>query len=543
MRIILTGPKGSGKSTLGEKTARLLGIPFVETDHEIEHLFEKEETEKLSCREIYRSRGEEFFRALEQRAISSLKNRHWCLISTGGTTLLNPDSRRDLCSNSITVLLKAPDDILWGRIKQGGLPPFLEGPDGFSIMKERNSRLNEAVEHISDLVFHITEKSEKTIHQSLADEIADFISLGSSSPNTFGDIIRVTTFGESHGVALGAVLDGLQPGLPISKEDIQAELNRRRPGQSSVTTPRDEKDRVQILSGVFEGKTTGTPVCMVVYNEDQDSSKYDALRDIFRPGHADFTFWKKYGTRDHRGGGRSSGRETIGRVAAGAVAKKILKEENIKIYAYSEEIAGIRGITEDFSIIENNPVRAADETAAVKMEEAILKARNEKDSVGGIAKLVIKNIPAGLGDPVFGKLDAKLSSALFSLGAVKGVEFGSGFSAPSMKGSEHNDTMENGTFTSNHAGGILGGISTGQDLVARIAVKPTPSIFQDQQTIDTSGKNQTIAIKGRHDPCIVPRIIPVIESMAALVILDLMRMQDAALSEKKEGLSGIPGEN
>ncbi len=542
MRIVLTGPKGSGKSTLGEKTAQLLGIPFIETDHEIEHLFEKEEKEKLSCREIYRSRGEEFFRDLEQRAIVTLKDRHWCLISTGGTTLLNPESRSHLCNNSITVLLKAPDEVLWNRIKQGGLPPFLEGPDGFAIMKERNSRLYEAVEHISDILFHITEQSENNIHQTLATEIADFISLGSSSPNTFGEILRVTTFGESHGAALGAVLDGLQPGLPINEEDIQAELNRRRPGQSSVTTPRDEKDRVHILSGVFEGKTTGTPVCMVVYNEDQDSSKYNALRDVFRPGHADFTFWKKYGTRDHRGGGRSSGRETIGRVAAGAVAKKILKEQNIEIYAYSEEIAGIRGTTEDFSIIEDNPVRAADKTAAVKMEEAILKARNEKDSVGGVAKLVVKNIPAGLGDPVFGKLDAKLSSALFSLGAVKGVEFGSGFSAASMKGSEHNDTMKNGTFNSNHAGGILGGISTGQDLVARIAVKPTPSIFQDQETIDTSGKNQTISIKGRHDPCIVPRIIPVIESMAALVILDLIRMQDAALSEKEDGLSDIPGD-
>lgn len=453
MRIVLTGPKGSGKTTVGEKTARLLGIPFIETDLEIENLYYLESGEKLNCREIYRSRGEEFFRSLEERAIETLKDRQWCFISTGGTSMMNPVSFDNLRNNSILVLLKAPDEILWGRIKQGGLPPFLEGPDGFDIMKTRNSRLYDALEHRSDIIHDITKESEKNIHRSLAEEISNWISLGSSSPNTFGEVVRVTTFGESHGVALGAILDGVQPGIPLTEEDIQEDLNRRRPGQSKVTTQRKEKDKVRILSGVFEGKTTGCPICMVVFNEDQDSSKYDNLRNIFRPGHADFTFWKKYGIRDHRGGGRSSGRETIGRVAAGAIAKKILAEKGISIHAFAEEIAGIRGETVNLNEIENNSVRAADPEAAVKMEKAIIGARKEQDSVGGIAKLVVKNLPPGLGDPVFGKLDAKLSTAIFSLGAVKGLEFGTGFASAKMKGSEQNDPMENNDFISNHAGG------------------------------------------------------------------------------------------
>ncbi len=528
MRIVLTGPKGSGKTTVGEKTARLLGIPFIETDQQIEALHEKETGKKLTCREIYRSRGADYFRALEIRAIETLENRHWCLISTGGSSLLDSRSFACLRRESLLILLKAPDDLLWERIQDGGLPPFLEGPDGFAVMGERNRRLYESLEHRADIIFDISSAPEEELHRNLAGQISGWLALGSSSPNTFGDILRVTTFGESHGEGLGAILDGIPAGVELSAEDIQKDLDRRRPGQSSVTTPRNEKDRVKILSGIFEGKTTGTPLCMVVFNEDQDSSKYENLRRLFRPGHADFTFWKKYGIRDHRGGGRSSGRETIGRVSAGAVAKKILAAEGVSITAFSEEIAGIRGSSENFDEIEKNPVRAADPVAAKKMENAIIAARKENDSVGGIVRLVVKGLPPGLGDPVFGKLDAKLASAIFSLGAVKGLEFGTGFAAAAMKGSGHNDPMKNGSFLSNNAGGILGGISTGQDLVARIAIKPTPSIFRNQETITTEGKNTTVAIEGRHDPCIVPRIIPVIESMAALVILDLLRMQKSS---------------
>jgi chorismate synthase len=282
---------------------------------------------------------------------------------------------------------------------------------------------------------------------------------------------------------------------------------------------------VRILSGVFDGKTTGTPVCIVVFNEDKDSSKYDEIRELFRPGHADFTFWKKYGIRDHRGGGRSSGRETAARVAAGAIAKKILSEKGIEIIAYAEEIAGIKGSIVDFGYIEKNPVRAADPEAEPLMEAAIRKARTEGDSVGGIVRLIVKNVPHGLGDPVFYKLDARLGMAFFSIGAVKGVEIGSGFESSRVRGSMNNDQIENGQFLTNNAGGILGGISTGQDITARIAVKPTPSIHKAQKTVDTEGHNRTIEIEGRHDPCIVPRIIPVVESMTALVILDALEIQ------------------
>ncbi|HOW81614.1 MAG TPA: chorismate synthase [Spirochaetota bacterium] len=346
------------------------------------------------------------------------------------------------------------------------------------------------------------------------------------SPSTFGEIIRTTTFGESHGKALGAVLDGVRPGVDLSEADIQAELDRRRPGQSKVTTQRGESDRVEILSGVFEGKTTGSPICMIVYNRDQDSSKYEALRDVFRPGHADFTFWKKYGIRDHRGGGRSSGRETVGRVASGAAAKKILASRGVQVTAFAQEIAGVAGEKEDLMNIEANPVRAADPDRAHDMEMAVIEARKHKDSVGGVVKLLIRNVPAGIGDPVFFKLDARLAMAMFSIGAVKGVEIGAGFSAARMKGSENNDAMAAGSFLSNNAGGILGGISTGQEIVLRVAVKPTPSIELPQKTIDTGGAARTISIEGRHDPCIVPRVIPVIEAMAALVILDAMEIQE-----------------
>jgi len=318
--------------------------------------------------------------------------------------------------------------------------------------------------------------------------------------NTFGHSFRVTTFGESHGKALGVVIDGCPPGIPLSEGDIQPFLDRRRPGKSPLESPRKEPDHVEILSGLFLGKTTGTPLTLMVENRDVREEDYRELEEIFRPGHADFTYQAKYGIRDYRGGGRSSGRETVARVAAGAVAAKYLAGNGIKITGRVLEIHGKR-----------------DPDA---MTKEIEKARDEGDSVGGIAEVLVSGCPAGLGDPVFGKLDALLAHALMGIGAVKGVEIGEGFAAARMKGSKHNDAMTRKGFATNHAGGILGGISTGQEIVARIAVKPTPSIAKTQRTLDRRGKEVSISIKGRHDPCIVPRILPVAEAMVALVILD-----------------------
>ena len=320
--------------------------------------------------------------------------------------------------------------------------------------------------------------------------------------NTFGRSFRITTFGESHGKALGVVIDGCPPGIPLTEGDIQPFLDRRRPGKSPLESPREEPDRVEILSGIFQGKTTGAPLTLVVENRDAREEDYRELEEIFRPGHADFTYQAKYGIRDHRGGGRSSGRETVARVAAGAVAAKYLAGKGIKITGRILEIHGKR-----------------DPDA---MTKEIEKARDEGDSVGGIAEVLVSGCPAGLGDPVFGKLDALLAHALMGIGAVKGVEIGEGFGAARMKGSKHNDAMTREGFATNHAGGILGGISTGQEIVARIAVKPTPSIAKTQRTLDRRGKEVSISIKGRHDPCIVPRILPVAESMVALVILDAL---------------------
>ena len=526
MRILVTGPKGTGKSTAGEKLAHILSVPFIETDHHIEHLYASFSKNKRTCREIFRKEGEPVFREWERRAVMDLEKHDWCVIATGGGTMFNAELRRMLSSRSIVVMLRAADELLWERIVADGVPPFLEGEDGFERNKKRNRELYGILTRICDLEIEVTRDNEDRVHEIIAEQAASIIMLKMYSPNTFGETIRTTTFGESHGIALGAVMDGIKPGITLSEEDVQKELDRRRPGQSRVTTPRNESDTVRIVSGVFEGKTTGTPVCMIVYNRDQDSSKYDALRDVFRPGHADFTFWKKYGLRDHRGGGRSSGRETIGRVAAGAVAKKLLRERGIEIVCFAKEIAGISGEKEDYALIESNAVRAADPDRAKDMEAAILDARKQNDSVGGIVKLIVKNVPPGLGDPVFYKLDARLAMAIFSIGAVKGVEFGAGFHAARLRGSKHNDAMENGSFISNNAGGILGGISTGQDIIAMVAVKPTPSIAREQKTIDTDGNNRTIVIEGRHDPCIVPRIIPVVESMAALVVLDALAIQE-----------------
>jgi len=338
--------------------------------------------------------------------------------------------------------------------------------------------------------------------------------------NSFGVSYRITTFGESHGVAVGVIIDGVSPGIELSDEDIQIEMNRRKPGQSIVTTPRKESDRVAIVSGLFEGRTTGTPLTVILYNKDADSGAYTNIKDFFRPGHADFTYHQKYGIRDYRGSGRASGRETAGRVAAGAVAKKILEAAGIEIKAFTLEAAGIRCENIDLSIIEDNPMRAADSNAAWKMTERIEELIEIGDSAGGIVECIISGVPAGLGEPVFDKIDADLAKAVISLGGVKGIEFGSGFGAACMLGSEHNDWMDKNGFKTNNAGGILGGISTGQDIIFRAAVKPTSSIEHSQHTIDIEGRETEISTTGRHDPCLTPRMVPVIESMSAIVLVD-----------------------
>ncbi|MDI6778768.1 MAG: chorismate synthase [Bacteroidota bacterium] len=346
--------------------------------------------------------------------------------------------------------------------------------------------------------------------------------------NTFGEKFRVTTFGESHGVAVGVVIDGVPPKLKISVDEIQKELDKRKPGQSKITTARTEDDKVEILSGIFEGKTTGTPICLIVRNKDQRSEDYEDLKDILRPGHASFTYLAKYGIYDYRGGGRASGRETIGRVAAGAIAKKILSKQKIEIIGYTKAIAEIQAQKIDYTQIEKNPVRCPDSIAAKKMEKRILEIMKAGDSVGGIVEVVIRGCPAGLGEPVFDKLDAALAKAMMSIPAVKGFEIGSGFKSARMHGSEHNDEFYFDNKTSkirtrtNFAGGVLGGISTGEDIVFRIAVKPTSSISIYQNTLDIAGNKRNIKLKGRHDPCICPRIVPVAEAMAAIVLVDFI---------------------
>lgn len=344
--------------------------------------------------------------------------------------------------------------------------------------------------------------------------------------NTLGSLFRITTFGESHGKAVGVIIDGVRPRLQISEEAIQKELDRRRPGQSTVTTPRNEADRVQILSGVFEGKTLGTPICLLIWNKDQHPSAYEPIKDLFRPGHAGFTYLSKYGIQDYRGGGRSSGRETAGRVAAGALAKAVLAERGIRIFAYTKEVGGIVAKTIDVEEIEKNPVRCPDPEAAEKMRKKILRVKDEGDSLGGIVEAVVQNCPPGLGEPVFDKLEADLAKALMSIPAIKGFEIGSGFAAARMRGSEHNDEFyrdrRSGKIrtSTNYAGGILGGISNGEDIVVRIAVKPPSSIPKAQKTVDLKGRQRTIEVKGRHDPCLCPRVVPVAESMIALVLAD-----------------------
>ncbi len=349
--------------------------------------------------------------------------------------------------------------------------------------------------------------------------------------NGLGRFFRITTFGESHGRGVGVLIDGVRPNVPISVDEIQKELDRRRPGQSGVTTARQEADQVNVLSGVFEGKTLGTPICLLVWNKDQDPKAYDAIKDLFRPGHAGYTYLSKYGIQDYRGGGRSSGRETAGRVAAGALAKKILALRGIRVVAYTKEVGGIAARRIDLDQIEKNPVRCPDPKAAKAIERKILAVKEEGDSLGGIVEAVVIGCPPGLGEPVFDKLEADLAKALLSIPAIKGFEVGSGFAAARMKGSEHNDefvaekkTGKVRTLT-NFAGGILGGISNGENIVVRVAVKPTSSISKAQKTVDVKGKEKIIKVEGRHDPCLCPRVVPVVESMVALVIADHLLRQ------------------
>ncbi len=355
--------------------------------------------------------------------------------------------------------------------------------------------------------------------------------------STTGHVFRVTTFGESHGPALGAVVDGCPPGTAMDPDAVQHDLDRRRPGQSDVTTSRSEPDKAEILSGLFEGRTTGTPIALLIRNRDADPAAYDHLREFIRPGHADLTYLQKYGIRDHRGGGRASGRETAARVAAGAIARAVLKEHGAHVAAFTVQVGDIVAQERDQAEAEKNPLRCPDHAAAEKMEELIKQCREEGDSIGGLVEVNASGVPAGLGEPVFAKLDAEIASALMSIGGVKGVEIGDGFQVAGRKGSENSDPIgiEKGKPRTRHnrAGGTLGGISTGETIIARIAIKPASSIAMEQQTIDLGGNRIPLKVKGRHDPCLCPRIAPVAEAMVCLVLCDHMLMQRAR--------TGLPG--
>ncbi len=340
--------------------------------------------------------------------------------------------------------------------------------------------------------------------------------------NSFGTIFKITTWGESHGKALGVVIDGCPSNIELSEDDINIELAKRRPGYSKFVTPRKEEDKAEILSGVFNGKTLGTPISIIVYNKNVKSEHYENIKDIFRPGHGDYTYFKKYGHYDYRGGGRASARETIGRVAAGAVAKKILEKFNIKIFTYTIEYGGIKAEKINIYHAEENIFYFADKNKLSKLEFYAEEIKNSGDTIGGIVECRICGLNAGIGEPVFNKIEAKLSHAILSIGAVKGIEFGAGFKIAKMKGSDSNDTITPEGFESNNSGGMLAGISTGQDIIFRVPIKPIPSISLSQKTIDKSNKEQIIEIQGRHDISAIPRIVPVITAMARLAIVDLI---------------------
>ena len=350
--------------------------------------------------------------------------------------------------------------------------------------------------------------------------------------NTYGNIFTLTTFGESHGEAIGGVVDGMPAGIDIDMDFIQAELNRRRPGQSAITTSRNEPDKVEFLSGVFEGKTTGCPIGFMVKNTNQHSNDYDNMRNLFRPSHADYTYTNKYGERDHRGGGRSSARITISRCVAGALAKLALQQLGISICAYTSQVGGIMLERDyrkyDLTKTETNAVRCPDTEKAAEMEQLISEVKAKGDTIGGIITCVIKGCPAGLGEPEFGKLHAALGSAMLSINAVKGFEYGEGFDGVNALGSEQNDvfTTETGGISTrtNHSGGIQGGISNGEDIYFRVAFKPVATLLMQQDTIDKNGNATTLTARGRHDPCVLPRAVPIVEAMAAMTILDYYLM-------------------
>jgi len=341
--------------------------------------------------------------------------------------------------------------------------------------------------------------------------------------NSFGKRLTLTTFGESHGKAIGCILDGVPAGLEIDEEFIQSELDRRRPGQNAMTTARKESDKVEILSGVFEGKSTGTPIAMVIFNSDQKSRDYDNVKELFRPGHADFTYWHKYGIRDYRGGGRSSARETAARVAGGAIAKQILKTIGIEIEAGLFEVDGIKGDESrfDFDYAKESEINALDKEVEEAQKEAILRAKNAHDSVGGAVYCRAKGVPKGLGEPIYYKLDAILAEAMMSINASKAVEIGDGVESCRLKGSQNNDEITPEGFLSNHSGGILGGISNGDTVVVKTYFKPTPSIFQEQRSVNIRNESVIYNLKGRHDPCVAIRGVIVCEAMMALVLADM----------------------
>jgi len=344
--------------------------------------------------------------------------------------------------------------------------------------------------------------------------------------NSFGQSFKITTWGESHGPALGVVIDGCPPRIPLNESYIQDALDKRRPGKGGVAeTTRKEPDKVHILSGVFEGFTTGTPISLIIYNKDAKSSAYDSLKDVFRPGHGDLTYYEKYGIRDHRGGGRASGRETAARVAAGAVAQAILDKFGIEVISYTVALGGVVAQKRELSFIDQNYFFAPDPDVVDKMEQRVKEVRSSGDSIGGVVETIAKGVPAGLGEPVFDKLDAELAKAIMSIGAVKAVEIGAGVKASSMLGSEHNDEITPDGFLSNNAGGILAGISNGDDIVVRAHVKPIASISKEQKTIDIEGRATTITVGGRHDASAIPRIVPVCQAMVRLVIVDHLLRQ------------------
>ncbi len=354
------------------------------------------------------------------------------------------------------------------------------------------------------------------------------------SGNTIGVLFRVTTWGESHGPATGAVVDGCPPGIDLAEQDIQKELDRRRPGRSDASSSRQEADTVEILSGVFDGRTTGTPISLLIRNKDAREGDYDALKDVFRPGHGDFTYFHKYGIRDHRGGGRASGRETAARVAAGAIAGKIIARAGMSVTAYTKALGGIAEASSscasdriDCEKICSNELCCPDPAVAAVMLEKLREAARKGDSLGGIVEIIVRGCPPGLGEPVFDKLDADLARALMSIGTVKGVEIGAGFEVAQMRGSEANDPITPDGFLSNHAGGILAGISTGQDIVMRVACKPIASIARAQQTVDIHGRPVMLSVKGRHDVSVIPRIVPVCEAMVNIILADHWLRQKA----------------